>query len=561
MGYLAGPVLPHEKLNVDFMLQLRVIMNVLFLWLAIATSCVHAATLFNGSEALVMPTWTPSNCLNAFKTAISCDQQLIQLLVSPDDQIGYFDQAVLLGSGEGLERVGLSSFRKGAPLTFTNGTSLPMDWITPGYSASGPNGQNAATAQGNIAGQDWYLDRTGSTYSNYGWPYPLNFDEYPIQIQCSSCFLQKLSFGIASMYGNTYESVFATTPVLGVTDGNTSSTMTQVWANIQANCEISTSLKPANDFTGYNILNGTAFCQQYLTASDPNQNASMLSLAKSVPLAAILEMNDLSNVAVGSAPLCAPLPCKLAVLSQGTSAPNFVSSQPNITLLQFLSWNPYARANDLGKDESVCVGPPGGAYQPAKTTAANATVYSTTARPAAPTLAGTIPYCGLWYNVTTGDYCNLISQKFGITLDQLISMNTAIFKNCSNLYLGYDYCMAPCCGSSIPSSASTTAPPTSSTMSASGTSTYASPPGPTQSGASNKCYKCLETTVARLKVLMGSPRLNSITGKSSTSVSASSSNLQHRNPEVDANCDIQAGVAYCINGPPLPTSTFTTTRK
>lgn len=200
-------------------------------------------------------------------------------------------------------------------------------------------------------------------------------------------------------------------------------------------------------------------------------------------------MNDISNVPVGSNSLCAPLACNLAIVNILTSAPEFVVAQTNLTLFQFLQWNPYISAQDMLPGEAVCVGPPGGAYQPAMATAANATVYSTTATPVAPTLMGTIPYCGLWYNVTTGDYCNLISQKFGITSDQLINMNPTIHRNCSNLYLGYDYCMAPCCGSSIPSSQSTTPPPMSSTASASGTQSYASPPGPTQSGASNKCYK------------------------------------------------------------------------
>lgn len=200
-------------------------------------------------------------------------------------------------------------------------------------------------------------------------------------------------------------------------------------------------------------------------------------------------MNDISNVPVGSNPLCAPLACELAIVNQLTSAPNFVSTQSSLTLFQFLQWNPYINPEDMGPGEAVCVGPPGGAYQPAMATAANATVYPTTATPAAPTVEGTIPYCGLWYNVTMGDYCNLISQKFGITSDQLIDMNPAIFKNCSNLYLGYDYCVAPCCGSRIPSSQSTTSPPMTSTLSASGTQSYASPPGPTQSGASDKCYK------------------------------------------------------------------------
>lgn len=57
---------------------------------------------------------------------------------------------------------------EGDYLVFGNGTSLPMDWINPEFDSVGPNGQNNATRQGNMAGQDWYIDRTNITYSNYG---------------------------------------------------------------------------------------------------------------------------------------------------------------------------------------------------------------------------------------------------------------------------------------------------------------------------------------------------------------------------------------------------------
>lgn len=41
-----------------------------------------------------------------------------------------------------------------------------------------------------MAALDYYVDRPDPIDDdNYGWYEPLEFDEYPLEIQCSSCFL------------------------------------------------------------------------------------------------------------------------------------------------------------------------------------------------------------------------------------------------------------------------------------------------------------------------------------------------------------------------------------
>ncbi|KAH2126337.1 hypothetical protein KXV35_006781, partial [Aspergillus fumigatus] len=47
----------------------------------------------------------------------------------------------------------------------------------------------------------------------------LEYDEYPLEIQCSPCFLQRFKLGFMSRWGETYNEVKA-----------------QAWANIQKNC-------------------------------------------------------------------------------------------------------------------------------------------------------------------------------------------------------------------------------------------------------------------------------------------------------------------------------------
>ena len=62
--------------------------------------------------------------------------------------------------------------------------------------------------------------------------------------------------------------------------------------------------------------------------------------------------------------------------------------------------------------------------------------------PSAQKAPGASASCKGWYTVQSGDYCSLVEQKFGITMAQLMSWNTALSSDCSNLWLGYSYCVS-----------------------------------------------------------------------------------------------------------------------
>lgn len=49
--------------------------------------------------------------------------------------------------------------------------------------------------------------------------------------------------------------------------------------------------------------------------------------------------------------------------------------------------------------------------------------------------------CAEYYNIQDGDVCYKITEKFAVSVDQLRRLNTQIDAGCSNLWLGYDYCV------------------------------------------------------------------------------------------------------------------------
>lgn len=51
--------------------------------------------------------------------------------------------------------------------------------------------------------------------------------------------------------------------------------------------------------------------------------------------------------------------------------------------------------------------------------------------------------CGQWYNVVTGDYCNLVTMKYGISLSDFIFLNPSVNENCTNLLRDISYCVEP----------------------------------------------------------------------------------------------------------------------
>ena len=85
------------------------------------------------------------------------------------------------------------------------------------------------------------------------------------------------------------------------------------------------------------------------------------------------------------------------------------------------------------------------APQAATTTAASVPASSSSASTAlfssAQTYPGATAGCQEWYTVQAGDDCDLVDQKFGILLSDLVSWNSGLDYSCSNLWLGYQYCV------------------------------------------------------------------------------------------------------------------------
>ncbi|KAL4943095.1 hypothetical protein BDV06DRAFT_234966 [Aspergillus oleicola] len=133
------------------------------------------------------------------------------------------------------------------------------------------------------------------------------------------------------------------------------------------------------------------------------------------------------------------------------SCESVVSTLDGVTVLEFLSWNP--NFNSLCQNSVnflnyvVCVSPPGGYLNSLTTDTANSTGYTggaTTALPV-PTNAmnGSNTDCGYWYTVVEGDQCALISVQFSLSLEDFYFLNPEVDANCTNLWIGKAYCIAP----------------------------------------------------------------------------------------------------------------------
>ncbi|EON67522.1 hypothetical protein W97_06890 [Coniosporium apollinis CBS 100218] len=61
--------------------------------------------------------------------------------------------------------------------------------------------------------------------------------------------------------------------------------------------------------------------------------------------------------------------------------------------------------------------------------------------PTGPRAPGASGACTQWYTVQSGDQCGIIQQRFGISMQQLMAWNTGLSGDCSNLWLGYSYCV------------------------------------------------------------------------------------------------------------------------
>lgn len=140
----------------------------------------------------------------------------------------------------------------------------------------------------------------------------------------------------------------------------------------------------------------------------------------------------------------------------------------NITSVQLQSFNPglgtYCQLMSLKVGEAICISPNGGWPNVGAPASANvpSAVPTTFAPIPTPTVNGTTADCGRYYEVQVGDICNTVVLNNSIQLSDFLTLNpgkdfflhekikgllntiiTEVNVNCTNLWLGYYYCVAP----------------------------------------------------------------------------------------------------------------------
>ncbi|KAK1841141.1 LysM domain-containing protein-like protein 1 [Colletotrichum chrysophilum] len=164
-----------------------------------------------------------------------------------------------------------------------------------------------------------------------------------------------------------------------------------------------------------------------------------------------------------------------------------MSSDWGIPLSQFLTLNPSVGPNcenGLTPGVEYCVEGevgPGTTSTVASVTATSTSASSTTSGPSvpSPTQPGLIETCTSFYQVVSGDTCEVIASKHNnaFSLTEFYAWNPAVGNACTGLWLGYFVCVG------IPGTP--TAAPTASPSATGGPS----PPSPTQPGLISSCQR------------------------------------------------------------------------
>ncbi|RMZ82760.1 hypothetical protein DV738_g1688, partial [Chaetothyriales sp. CBS 135597] len=194
----------------------------------------------------------------------------------------------------------------------------------------------------------------------------------------------------------------------------------------------------------------TSTCDGETYTVQASDDCYIISKSQGVGTAWLLADNNLeascSNFPVAGTELCITNKCTTVTVGVNETC-SAIARAANITESQFHAWNPvinYACTNlDTMNGTEVCVDAPGRKFVPPTDTSGLPLITPTTAAPMPTDAAegsGDRP-CGRWYTVQMGDYCNLLTVKFGITLDEFLFLNTGVNKNCTNLFAEESYCV------------------------------------------------------------------------------------------------------------------------
>ncbi|EFX06453.1 peptidoglycan-binding protein [Grosmannia clavigera kw1407] len=234
-----------------------------------------------------------------------------------------------------------------------------------------------------------------------------NVSAYTSEQNCSYCELALLQYQLASPIGYDEESAEAfsslTSSCAATTYTYSVPTMT-TWA---LNATAVATTRPTCNATAYTVQEDDT-----CVSISGEQNVSTYGLITTNALT--LACDPLPDVGTE---LCLSSMCTTYQL-QGYDNCDSVVADLGITMAQLLAWNP--NINSGCSNLAYFRG-----WYLASTTAAPV---PTNAQPQSNT------DCGQWYYVLPGDYCSLISVKFGISLSDFYFLNPQVDSSCDNLW-------------------------------------------------------------------------------------------------------------------------------
>ncbi|RDW70662.1 uncharacterized protein DSM5745_08173 [Aspergillus mulundensis] len=162
--------------------------------------------------------------------------------------------------------------------------------------------------------------------------------------------------------------------------------------------------------------------------------------------------------------------CLFATTPGSSDTCQTFASTWGLSVSELQELNPGISCPSLDASQSYCVigtvteTPPGTTLTTTTSTSTTTTTSTrtttttqppTTANPTvpSPTMPGIAENCDQFYQISPGDQCGTIAQRHGITTGQLLSWNSEINADCTNLWLDYYICVH------VPGSTTTSAAP------------------------------------------------------------------------------------------------------
>ncbi|KAJ5964996.1 uncharacterized protein N7479_004872 [Penicillium vulpinum] len=266
---------------------------------------------------------------------------------------------------------------------------------------------------------------------------------------CSDCWLGVLETQLNSPlgYDEGMEETFSSLTSSCIASGYSVTSPTAYALNATA-----TATETSATATSTTTLNCVGLYQAQ-QSDDCNSVAKLLSVSTySLLQANKLDLYCQDFASMMNRPLCVPPKCNTYTWKGTDTCDSVVGPLGNVTIPQFLSWNPYINSLCLNSDffigYEVCLSPPGGYLShndsDSGSTPNPTTTDATTAAPV-PTNAidGSNHNCSLWYTVQAGDTCAQLSIAQSISLPDFYFLNPEIDADCTNLQLDEAYCVKP----------------------------------------------------------------------------------------------------------------------